>query len=135
MQKRRFVFKPIHFILLIAIDLCVLAGVLIPQRSKLESAKEELAQKTEQLNALKIEYEREIDSLEYMKTDAYKLQQGSIKYGWHYQEDTIIPDDAAAIVATPAPTQDTATPEAADPTPDDAATPETTDDGGTPGDG
>ena len=100
MQKRRFVFKPIHFILLVAIDMCVLAGVIIPQRSKVEAAQEELAQKTEELNELKIEYERESDSLEYMKTDAYKLQQGSIKYGWHYHEDTIIPDDPTP---TPAP--------------------------------
>ena len=117
MQKRRFVFKPIHFILLVAIDMCVLAGVLIPQRSKLETAREELAQKTEQLNTLKIEYEREIDSLEYMKTDAYKLQQGSIKYGWHYKEDTIIPDDASTV---PVPTAVPSTDPTTEPEPTDA---------------
>ncbi len=134
MQKRRFVFKPIHFILLVAIDMCVLAGVIIPQRSRLQAATEELTQKTEQLNELKIEYEREIDSLEYMKTDAYKLQQGSIKYGWHYQEDTIIPDDQT-IVPSPSPVADTGGGAAATPTdaaPTDAAP---TDDAGEPDNG
>ena len=32
-------------------------------------------------------------NLEYMQTDEYKLQQGSVRYGWHYTDDTIILDD------------------------------------------
>ena len=28
-----------------------------------------------------------------MQTDEYKLQQGSVRYGWHYTDDTIILDD------------------------------------------
>ncbi len=42
---------------------------------------------------MKIEYEREQANLEYMQTDEYKLQQGSVRYGWHYTDDTIILDD------------------------------------------
>ena len=28
-----------------------------------------------------------------MQTDEYKLQQGSVRYGWHYTDDAIILDD------------------------------------------
>lgn len=86
-------FKPIHFLLLLAVDAVILAGVIIPQRTNRENAQLLLEQKQNELNAMKIEYEREQANLEYMQTDEYKLQQGSVRYGWHYTDDTIILDD------------------------------------------
>ena len=74
-------------------DGIVLAGVIIPQRTNLENTQLLLEEKQSELNAIKIEYERELANLEYMQTDEYKLQQGSVRYGWHYTDDTIILDD------------------------------------------
>ena len=85
-------FKPIHFIILIVVDICILAGTIIPQQSRLSDVESQLEEKQKSLNDIKIEYERELANLEYMKTSDYKLQQGSIKYGWHYEDDVIIPD-------------------------------------------
>lgn len=85
-------FRPVHFFVLAIIDAVVLAAVIIPQRSNINEATLLLAQRQQELNDIKIEYEREQTNLEYMKTSDYKLQQGSIKYGWHYEDDTIIPD-------------------------------------------
>ena len=106
--KRRFYFRPIHFLLLLAIDLCVLAGVLIPQQSALRDANYELEQKKQELINAQREYMREMDNLEYMRTTKYKLQQGSIKYGWHFEEDTLIEDAATqtphpSVTLSPAP--------------------------------
>ena len=36
-----------------------------------------------------------------MRTDEYKVQQGLMKYGWHYKQDKLIEDDALAKGATP----------------------------------
>ena len=92
-RKKKVYFKPIHFLLLLAVDGIVLAGVIIPQRTNLENTQLLLEEKQSELNAIKIEYERELANLEYMQTDEYKLQQGSVRYGWHYTDDTIILDD------------------------------------------
>ena len=91
-KKQKTYFRPIHFGILVIIDLCILAGTVIPQRSNIAAAEELLAQKQQELNDVKIESEREQTNLEYMKTNEYKLQQGSIKYGWHYTDDVIILD-------------------------------------------
>lgn len=99
--KSRFYFRPIHFLLLLAIDLCVLAGVLIPQQSRLADAKEKLADKQTELEVVTRERDRQIDNLNFMQTTQYKLQQGSIKYGWHFSEDTFIEDES--ITPTPRP--------------------------------
>ena len=79
--------------MLLAVDAVILAGIIIPQRTNTENAQLLLEQKQEELNAIKIEYEREQANLEYMQTDEYKLQQGSVRYGWHYTDDSIILDD------------------------------------------
>ncbi len=92
-RKKKVYFKPIHFLLLLAVDAVILAGVIIPQRTNLENTQLLLEQKQDELNAIKIEYERELANLEYMQTDEYKLQQGSVRYGWHYTDDTIILDE------------------------------------------
>ena len=92
-RTKKVYFKPIHFLLLLAVDGVILAGVIIPQRSNMENAQLLLESKQNELNAIKIEYEREQANLEYMQTDEYKLQQGSVRYGWHYTDDTIILDD------------------------------------------
>ncbi len=92
-RKKKVYFKPIHFLLLLAVDGIILAGVIIPQRTNLENTQLLLEQKQNELNAIKIEYERELANLEYMQTDEYKLQQGSVRYGWHYTDDTIILDE------------------------------------------
>lgn len=91
-RKRKAYFRPIHFVVLLVVDACLLAGTVIPQQSNISSAKELLASKQQELNNVKIEYEREQANLEYMKTNDYKLQQGAIKYGWHYSDDIIILD-------------------------------------------
>lgn len=91
-RKKKAYFRPIHFIFLLIVDACLLAGTVIPQQSNIASAKDLLAQKRQELNDVKIEYEREQANLEYMKTNDYKLQQGAIKYGWHYSDDVIILD-------------------------------------------
>ena len=92
-RKKKVYFKPIHFLLLLAVDGVILAGVIIPQRTNRENAELLLIQKQNELNAIKIEYEREQANLEYMQTDEYKLQQGSVRYVLHYTDYTIILDD------------------------------------------
>ena len=91
--KKKVYFKPIHFLLLLAVDAVILAGVIIPQRTNRENAETLLESKRNELNAIKIEYEREQANLEYMQTEEYKLQQGAARYGWHYLDDTIILDE------------------------------------------
>lgn len=88
--------------LLLAIDVCVLAGVLIPQQSALNDAEEKLRLQQEELIRVQLLYMREMDNLEFMRTTRYKLQQGSIKYGWHYEEDTLIVD---SVTPTPHPVE------------------------------
>lgn len=85
-------FRPIHFVVLLIVDACLLAGTVIPQQSNISNAETLLSEKQQELNDIKIEYEREQANLEYMKTNDYKLQQGSIKYGWHYSDDIMILD-------------------------------------------
>lgn len=92
-HKKSVFFKPLHFLLLLAVDGVILAGVIIPQRTNMENAELLLESKRAELNAIKIEYEREQANLDYMQTDEYKLQQGSVRYGWHYTDDTIILDE------------------------------------------
>ena len=92
-RKKTVFFKPIHFLLLLAIDGVILAGVIIPQHTNIENAQLLLEETQSELNAIKIEYEREQANLEYMQTDEYKLQQGSVRYRWHYTDDAIILDD------------------------------------------
>ena len=92
-RKKKAIFKPIHFLLLLGLDAVILAGVIIPQHTNLENAQLLLEEKQNELNAIKIEYEREQANLDYMQTDEYKLQQGSVRYGWHYTDDYIILDE------------------------------------------
>ena len=92
-------FKPIHFILVLISCVVILCVVLIPQRLRIRSAKDEYEQRVELLNQTKRTYAQERENLQFMRTDAYKIQQGMIKYGWHYQEDKLIQDDSATTVA------------------------------------
>ena len=98
-RKKQVYFKPLHFLLLLVVDAVILAGIIIPQRTNSENAQLLLEEKRSELNAIKIEYEREQANLEYMQTDEYKLQQGSVRYGWHYTDDSIILDDANESLA------------------------------------
>ena len=43
-------------------------------------------------------YGLERENLQFMRTDTDKIQQGMIKYGWHYQEDKLIQDDSVATI-------------------------------------
>ena len=80
------------FLILLVVDACLFAGTIIPQQSNISDAEQLLAQREQELNDIKIEYERELANLEYMKTNDYKLQQGAIKYGWHYSDDVMVLD-------------------------------------------
>ena len=77
----------------------ILFVVLIPQRIRIHSARDEYNARVEELNQTKRTYAQERENLQFMRTDTYKIQQGMIKYGWHYQEDKIILDDSAVSVA------------------------------------
>jgi hypothetical protein len=87
-------FKLVHFILVLITCVVVLLAVLIPQRLRIKSAREEYNARIEILNQTKRTYTQERTNLEYMRTDEYKIQQGMAKYGWHYPADTIIADDS-----------------------------------------
>ena len=89
-------FKWIHFFLVLIVCVVVLFAVLIPQRLRIQTAKEEYNARIEELNETKRTYMQERTNLEYMRTDEYKIQQGMTKYGWHYPADTIIADDSTA---------------------------------------
>ena len=89
-------FKPIHFVLVLVACVVILLVVLIPQRLRIRTARDEYDSRVEQLNQTKRTYAQERENLQFMRTDAYKIQQGMIKYGWHYQEDKIIADDTEA---------------------------------------
>ena len=86
-------FRPIHFILVLITCVVVLLAVLIPQRLRIKSAREEYNERVEILNQTKRTYAQERTNLEYMRTDEYKIQQGMAKYGWHYPADTMITDE------------------------------------------
>ncbi len=92
-------FKLIHFVLVLIACVIILFVVLIPQRLRIRSARDEYNARVEELNQTKRTYAQERENLQFMRTDAYKIQQGMIKYGWHYQEDKIILDESAASVA------------------------------------
>lgn len=92
-------FKMIHFVLVLIACVIILFIVLIPQRLRIRSARDEYNARVEELNQTKRTYAQERENLQFMRTDAYKIQQGMIKYGWHYQEDKIILDESAASVA------------------------------------
>lgn len=89
----------IHFILVLIACVIILFVVLIPQRIRIHSARDEYNARVEELNQTKRTYAQERENLQFMRTDTYKIQQGMIKYGWHYQEDKIILDDSAVSVA------------------------------------
>ena len=91
-------FKLIHFVLVLIACVIVLLVVLIPQRLRIRSARDEYDARVDVLNQTKRTYAQERENLQFMRTDAYKIQQGMIKYGWHYQEDKLIQDDSAALV-------------------------------------
>ena len=100
-QKRKvrtFRFKLAHFVLVLIVCVVVLFAVLIPQRLRIQSAKDEYNARVDELNETKRTYAQERTNLEYMRTDEYKIQQGMTKYGWHYPSDTIIADDSASSV-------------------------------------
>lgn len=97
-KERTLHFKLIHFVLVLIVCVVVLFAVLIPQRLRIQSAKDEYNARIEELNRTKRTYTQERTNLEYMRTDEYKIQQGMTKYGWHYPNDTIIQDDSAASV-------------------------------------
>ena len=86
-------FKLIHFVLVLIACAVILFVVLIPQRIRIRSARDEYDARVEELNQTKRTYAQERENLQFMRTDSYKIQQGMIKYGWHYQEDKLIPDD------------------------------------------
>ena len=90
-------FKLIHFILVLITCVVVLLAVLIPQRLRIKSAREEYNARIEILNQTKRTYAQERTNLEYMRTDEYKIQQGMAKYGWHYPADSMIADDSTAV--------------------------------------
>ncbi len=92
-------FKLIHFILVLIACVIILLVVLIPQRLRIDSAKDEYNARVDVLNQTKRTYAQERENLQFMRTDTYKIQQGMIKYGWHYQEDKLIQDDSAASVS------------------------------------
>ena len=92
-------FKLIHFVLVLIACVIILFVVLIPQRLRIRSARDEYNTRVEELNQTKRTYAQERENLQFMRTDAYKIQQGMIKYGWHYQEDKIILDESASSVA------------------------------------
>jgi len=108
-RRRAFQFRPIHFIIVLTIDVCILAGMIIPQQARLRQASAQLAEREQALADIRLEFERESDKLEFMKTTVFRLQQGSEKYGWHYEEDVLIRDglpEAApgpTFFATPSP--------------------------------
>ncbi|MBR6039541.1 MAG: hypothetical protein IKP38_03575 [Clostridia bacterium] len=91
-------FKPIHFILVLIACVVILLVVLIPQRLRIREAQDEYETRVELLNQTKRSYTQERENLQFMRTDSYKIQQGMIKYGWHYQEDRLIQDDSAVTV-------------------------------------
>ncbi len=92
-------FKLIHFILVLIACVIILFVVLIPQRLRIRSAQDEYDARVDELNQTKRTYAQERENLQFMRTDAYKIQQGMIKYGWHYQEDKIILDESASSVS------------------------------------
>ena len=97
--------------ILLAVDAIVLAGIIVPQRTNINEAQDLLEQTQNQLNAVKIEYERQQENLDYMKTTDYKLQQGAAKYGWHYEDDEIIYDgDNTSLTGNQSLTGGTASP-------------------------
>ena len=97
--------------ILLAVDAIVLAGIIVPQRTNINEAQNLLEQTQNQLNAVKIEYERQQENLDYMKTTDYKLQQGAAKYGWHYEDDEIIYDgDNTSLTGNQSLTGGTASP-------------------------
>lgn len=89
-------FKFIHFVLVLIACVVILLVVLIPQRLRIRSAQDEYDSRVEELNQTKRTYAQERENLQFMRTDAYKIQQGMMKYGWHYQEDKIIADETEA---------------------------------------
>ena len=91
-------FKIIHFVLVLVACVIILFVVLIPQRLRIRSAQDEYDSRVELLNQTKRSYAQERENLQFMRTDAYKVQQGMIKYGWHYPEDKVILDDADSTV-------------------------------------
>ncbi len=93
--------KPSFLLLLVVVCVLVLAALIIPQRIRIREAQDELAEKQQELAQIKFEYEQERRNLDYMRTDEYKVQQGLMKYGWHYKQDKLIEDDALAKGATP----------------------------------
>ena len=92
-------FKPIHFILVLIACVVILLVVLIPQRLRIREAQDEYETRVELLNQTKRTYAQERENLQFMRTDSYKIQQGMIKYGWHYQEDKLIQDDSTVSAA------------------------------------
>ena len=91
-------FKFIHFVLVLIACVVILFVVLIPQRLRIRSAKDEYQSRVDELNQTKRTYAQERENLQFMRTDSYKIQQGMIKYGWHYQEDKLIQDDSVATI-------------------------------------
>ena len=90
-------FKMIHFVLVLITCVVILLAVLIPQRLRIKSARDEYNERVETLNQTKRTYMQERTNLEYMRTDEYKVQQGMSKYGWHYPADSIIADESTAV--------------------------------------
>ena len=91
-------FKIIHFVLVLVACVIILFVVLIQQRLRIRAAQDEYDSRVEVLNQTKRSYAQERENLQFMRTDAYKVQQGMIKYGWHYPADKIIPDDETITV-------------------------------------
>ena len=92
-MKRDFKFKPyIKWLLFAAVVIYSVIMILVQQAEIKEQTAllDELVSTEEQLTDRIEALEGEIN---YMQTDEYKLQQGSVRYGWHYTDDSIILDD------------------------------------------
>ena len=62
-------FKMIHFVLVLIACVVVLGVVLIPQRLRIRSAKDEYEERQEVLNQTKRTYAQERENLQFMRTD------------------------------------------------------------------
>ena len=92
-MKRDFKFRPyIKWLLFAAVVIYSVIMILVQQAEIKEQTAllDELVSTEEQLTDRIEALEGEIN---YMQTDEYKLQQGSIRYGWHYTDDAIILDE------------------------------------------
>lgn len=66
---------------------CVMGGIRLSQRTKMNNIEEQRVQLQEQYDALKVDEERLERMLEYMQTDDYLLQYAREKLGYVFPND------------------------------------------------